>query len=77
LNAPSTDLTVPGRVPVAGRAKPVTGRPPAVTGRTPALGWPARVEVLGRMREVPGRGICAVAFSSNRTSATPWDRGER
>ena len=29
------------------------------------------------MREVPGRGICAVAFSSNRTSATPWDRGER
>jgi hypothetical protein len=33
--------------------------------------------VFGLAREVPGRGICAVAFSSSNTSATPCCESSR
>mmetsp|Transcript_3834 Transcript_3834/g.11296 ORF Transcript_3834/g.11296 Transcript_3834/m.11296 type:complete len:230 (+) Transcript_3834:1194-1883(+) len=57
---------------VPGRAKPVSGRPLALTGRTTCEGPPEEsVFVSGRLREVPGRGACATAFSSMRMSATP------
>ena len=79
LNAPSMPpAPVTGRLDVPGRRKPVMGRPDDVVGRMPWLGMPVCVRVPGRRRDVPGRGIAAVAFSSMRTSATPcvWRRGK-
>ena len=77
-NAPSTPpLFVIGRVLVPGRRKPVVGRPDDVVGLMPWLGMPVCVRVPGRRRDVPGRGIAAVACSSMRTSATPCVRRRR
>ena len=55
-----------GRRVVPGRRNPVTGLE-TVFGRC----W----EVVGRERDVPGRGKAAIALSSSKMSAMPCDTG--
>mmetsp|Transcript_9349 Transcript_9349/g.23558 ORF Transcript_9349/g.23558 Transcript_9349/m.23558 type:complete len:205 (+) Transcript_9349:2309-2923(+) len=73
LNAVSTVICppVPGREPVPGRAKPVKGRPDELTGRMLWSSPAPLFDVCGRCKDVPGRGMDAVAFSSSRISPTP------
>ena len=60
-----------GREVVPGRANPVRGRPVEVTGRMLWSGPEPFFDEPGRLMEVPGRGMAAVALSSRSNSATP------
>ena len=64
-----TEPEVPPRELVPGRANPVSGLPAEDMGRTP---WFIAVPLIpGLLRDVPGRGACAMALSSMSISATP------
>jgi len=70
MSLPAEELV--GRF-VPGRAKPVSGRPLALTGRTTCDGAPAASDfVSGRLKDVPGLGACATAFSSIKMSAISY-----